>query len=78
MLSNVCGDAIALLVYYLLNRFFPADEAQVEEAVHDVKPGVFERESSEEGEEGEDREDRDKVMPGPEASPSATAEKQLH
>lgn len=37
MLSNVCGDAIALLVYYLLNRFFPAREAQVAVAVHDVK-----------------------------------------
>lgn len=37
MLSNICGDAIALLVYYLLNRFFPAREAQVAEAVHDVK-----------------------------------------
>lgn len=37
MLSNVCGDAIALLVYYLLNRFFPAQKAQVAEAVHDVK-----------------------------------------
>lgn len=38
MLSNVTGDAIALFVYWLLNRFFPAPQAQVEEAVHDVKP----------------------------------------
>lgn len=37
MLSNVTGDAIALLVYYALNRFFPAHGAQVEVAVHDTK-----------------------------------------
>ena len=37
MLSNVTGDVIALLVYYALNRFFPAHGAQISEAVHDVK-----------------------------------------
>lgn len=41
MLSNICGIAIALLVYYVLNRFFPAKEAQVAEAVHDVKDYGF-------------------------------------
>jgi hypothetical protein len=56
MLSNLCGDAIALIIYYALNRFFPAREAQVVEAVHDVReydnaPGS--EESSVTGERGE-------------------------
>lgn len=56
MLSNLCGDAIALIIYYALNRFLPAREAQVVEAVHDVReydiaPGS--EESSVAGERGE-------------------------
>lgn len=57
MLSNLCGDAIALLVYYALNRSFPATKAQIAEAVHDVKafhesPGSEESSVAEEGSEG--------------------------
>lgn len=71
MLSNVCGDAIALFVYYLLNRFFPAHEAQVAEAVHDVKNGELERSSSEEVDEGAEGKDKSGAGEGP------GAEKQL-
>ena len=52
MLSNVTGDVIALIVYYALNRFFPAHGAQVEEAVHDTKVRSETGSESEENMEG--------------------------
>ncbi|KAK4689601.1 nucleobase:cation symporter-1, NCS1 family, partial [Tremellales sp. Uapishka_1] len=36
MLSNCVGDAVAVVIYLLLNRFFPATRAQVDVAVHDI------------------------------------------
>ncbi|WVQ82454.1 hypothetical protein IAT38_004583 [Cryptococcus sp. DSM 104549] len=36
MVSNIAGNCIAMFVYYLLNRFFPAHEAQVDVPIHDL------------------------------------------
>ncbi|OCF45315.1 uracil transporter FurD [Kwoniella heveanensis CBS 569] len=38
MVSNIVGDFIAIVVYLVLNKFFPAREAQIEVAVHDLYP----------------------------------------
>lgn len=38
MVSNLVGDAIACVLYVVLNKIFPAREASVEEAVHDKLP----------------------------------------
>nr|XP_019007383.1 uracil transporter FurD [Kwoniella pini CBS 10737]OCF46164.1 uracil transporter FurD [Kwoniella pini CBS 10737] len=38
MVSNIAGDIFAIIVYLALNKFFPAKEAQVDVAVHDLIP----------------------------------------
>lgn len=38
MVSNLVGDAIACVLYIALNKFFPASESLVDEAVHDKLP----------------------------------------
>ncbi|WOO77095.1 putative permease [Vanrija pseudolonga] len=38
MVSNIAGDAIALFVYYVLHKIWPAKEALIDVAVHDVLP----------------------------------------
>jgi NCS1 family nucleobase:cation symporter-1 len=37
MVSNLAGDTIALFVYYVLNRFWPAHETLLEVPVHDFE-----------------------------------------
>ncbi|WWC58880.1 uncharacterized protein I303_101425 [Kwoniella dejecticola CBS 10117] len=38
MVSNIAGDVFAIIIYLALNKFFPAREAQIEVAVHDLLP----------------------------------------
>ncbi|WVF70647.1 hypothetical protein IAT40_005440 [Kwoniella sp. CBS 6097] len=52
MVSNIVGDFIAIVLYLLLNRFFPAREAQVEVAVHDLYSMPSSPADSERGEYG--------------------------
>ncbi|KAL1412115.1 hypothetical protein Q8F55_003114 [Vanrija albida] len=37
MVSNIVADVVAIVIYLLLNKFFPARESIVDVAVHDVK-----------------------------------------
>lgn len=39
MVSNLVAYAIVIPIYLLLNRFWPANEAIIDEAVHDIIPG---------------------------------------
>lgn len=57
MVSNIAGDAIALLVYYTLNRFWPAHETLLEVPVHDLvdKSGGIVHESGSEAYDSEEK-----------------------